>query len=1858
MGMEEHRRTNEQQAKLDNMDLNQDERVGLDPDKADEMTELYITRVDELEDRLTGLQDAAGEAGMQLDYDVMTAVADYLGRVDHRNFVEAAEGFSELLDAQFEEVESLEWQTAVPDSFHALSAVLGYQPDEMVDYYKVYMQRPEGARVAIDDINISLQDLDGAMARLEFASEVDPNPQRETILSEAFASLIQGNQEAFDEFMHRLDLEAQFHEAQTATKQNGELAGEIQTMQERTVKLQGQLQVLRDELADLQKDNPGMAGRAWNFIKGLQRERWQKPGGNDRAITAKLDAIANVEFQTYRIGLDLHGRQESFKRNEAVIMGFQYRAGVESGQVPQDALDRMLVEMSRKLGENMPEDLRDQENEAYKRLLESDSVTDFDVAFYADEGAVVLAAEQYAEAQEEVGDPDHWELEKALYDDLDVSALRIATEQIHEKFGPVRRLLADARDSGMTPDMLAELKDAVGEFQESFDGFDVRGLLANAEDSSSIIAAELGVDASQLDQTWEDFARLEEVVESGAVGDFCESVLDDSLTVDGFDQWMAESGDQLSAMIDSGVLGVSEVGIPISQAEAQVQLYKALEGDPAISSLRDYSSEIFKVFGPMAQLIQAAKGAEGGVATLDTVVELKSMGRELAKVYDEAYLRTLISDAGASLDALDELNLSGLGDFGIAMDGVRDSLMTIETLVNDGSIPALCESVQTMKPDDFNNWCATTGVVLVCAIGVGILCATGVGMAIAGTALAGGLSFASASAFAWGAGGLLLTSAAMGFGAVVGQEIGKEVSNAAFDTGMESEIRLAAEGEKGWGEVSLGLAKQWGVNTAISFALLGAGQAFCAAGSADIVLLSRFSRSVQQVAGAFKPLALLDEAGAAGRFVQQFLSEIGEELAEDVANGISPALGGAVMFWNSLDGQNVAAGLDGSSGVSFLGQETHGNGSRGNYEYKQDMQDGLIASLEAQHGTEGAVEVDANGVITCTIESTVNGKAFTNTLSFAPTSESPAMRRTLRRGGEFLGATKRYGVNFDQASRGYSYDSLTARTGEGFLAVLEQDGYVVTGMNADGEFEARKGTEVVKFKPSGDLKAGDVEVIKSAMEAEAEARARAEAESKGFVAERRGDVRERVAELRQDIEEELGALDESSPDYPEQFLEVFRNRFEANREVNRDNPRALVAEYGAIHAVMAKNYPKMLKKVKSDFGAARVDVAESTVAAIENGTIKAADVKSILERAGQPVEVGVDAEAKNLATLEAWLETRNEQVQQQKEMLRGMVDPKIEEMTMLHSMYGVYERGQIKLDAISRQMSVLKARGSETLASDPALQEAMKLHASEMLSHLSMQEGMRVLSLDNRVLVQSLINDVVKEAGDAGLTVEQTRLLVEDSVEKLFFQTMETTRRQLGDHGIRHILGNIRVAKKLMAELQFKQGSEYNFTPEHTLLMMMTHISHDMGYTAAIGASGVDGTGLHPLVSDMLLDSDSQSELFREVLGEENFEQMKRFIRDHDGTEIFYDPNSPMDTMASIIRLSDNMALFGNEKLPEVFATNPKALKLLGLLQTAQQEGLAGGKDNPVVMGLKAELKALLDQGVIEGELSLAEADLLKDAVDNIFFKSGEFTLGMVGGRYGGNLFEVDFDKDGRAVIGINLEESTTRELLEGSFDSQYSFETTQFLKMVNDYLEGQGAEPLTASRFKTALEVNEGTLRIVGANGVMEVRVSQVYSAAQSIDMLRTRLSQRNAEIKRLRAQLENNPTDQDLIVDYEQALHHRSFLTEEIAVREMHEARQAFDAEYSQRFAFGIGNWAGILGIKQGDFESMPTHMRNGLNARLSIYLSRADVPSNDPRYEAAEAMMDARTFEQFKAARERLFAAEPEFRQLQQVILDLAN
>lgn len=245
-----------------------------------------------------------------------------------------------------------------------------------------------------------------------------------------------------------------------------------------------------------------------------------------------------------------------------------------------------------------------------------------------------------------------------------------------------------------------------------------------------------------------------------------------------------------------------------------------------------------------------------------------------------------------------------------------------------------------------------------------------------------------------------------------------------------------------------------------------------------------------------------------------------------------------------------------------------------------------------------------------------------------------------------------------------------------------------------------------------------------------------------------------------------------------------------------------------------------------------------------------------------------------------------------------------------------------------------------------------------------------------------------------------------EATDSLVAQENETLRRQLGDHGIAHIRGNIDMTRNILSTVP---GAD---SAEDIAGAYLANIFHDSGYLAPPGQM-VAMDQDHPRWSTQHYDENIRP-LVEKALGKRSAGTVSNMIRNHAGTDI----NWSDDPTGSAVRMADNLALFRGEKLPGLFRHVPANIGVL--------EALQGKK-----ITVEDAHKQMLDN-IQKSSLSNQVKEALTHAVPEVGGMTGKFTLGMLGGRIKG--FDWVDNKAG-GFLRISMTKSPEATRLQKLFD-------------------------------------------------------------------------------------------------------------------------------------------------------------------------------------------------------------------------------
>lgn len=267
------------------------------------------------------------------------------------------------------------------------------------------------------------------------------------------------------------------------------------------------------------------------------------------------------------------------------------------------------------------------------------------------------------------------------------------------------------------------------------------------------------------------------------------------------------------------------------------------------------------------------------------------------------------------------------------------------------------------------------------------------------------------------------------------------------------------------------------------------------------------------------------------------------------------------------------------------------------------------------------------------------------------------------------------------------------------------------------------------------------------------------------------------------------------------------------------------------------------------------------------------------------------------------------------------------------------------------------------------------------------------LSTSEKSLLHQVIDTLqpqIKEAMAEG-TVSKDKT---SALSALFDHAFDSVRKQseisytrtLGDHGFRHIMSNINRCNQIMDELQ-KNGIA-DITAQDRILATLTHLYHDIGFTAEKNVRGWD-LSEHPQEGANMIKENGVYDEIVSIFGKDSADTVTDWIAHHATPEIDWDERPIMSSIA----LSDNLAIFAKEKMPKLFGEMPEAFYGLEKIQKLKQNNAATPDViNTIIKEVKTAIwKRFKNDPVLAEQLVLAAQEINVD--------TPKFTLGMWAGE-------------------------------------------------------------------------------------------------------------------------------------------------------------------------------------------------------------------------------------------------------------------
>lgn len=296
------------------------------------------------------------------------------------------------------------------------------------------------------------------------------------------------------------------------------------------------------------------------------------------------------------------------------------------------------------------------------------------------------------------------------------------------------------------------------------------------------------------------------------------------------------------------------------------------------------------------------------------------------------------------------------------------------------------------------------------------------------------------------------------------------------------------------------------------------------------------------------------------------------------------------------------------------------------------------------------------------------------------------------------------------------------------------------------------------------------------------------------------------------------------------------------------------------------------------------------------------------------------------------------------------------------------------------------------------------------------------------------ISDTVKEAVEDGSmeNVSQADLdeFIREEMKRMVHQEVETRRRSLGDHGIRHAAENAHNTLNMLDELA-KAGEP--ITGKQKLMGMSIQANHDQGYTVGEQATSFSKEhGGHQENSKIL--AEKEAARYETIFGADDTKKMAEIIGTHDNPEMDW----KKEPLASAVRLADNTALFGKEKVQDLFIRSPEAMNQACKLRLAVES-------EPDNKELQDSIKKQMHETIDKGDFDDTDKELLHAQIHEM---SADFTTMDILSRFSGKVEGFSYDKDSGSM-NVDMAYSPEGQTVDMLFGDKIA--TRQFKKFMGD---------------------------------------------------------------------------------------------------------------------------------------------------------------------------------------------------------------
>jgi len=329
-----------------------------------------------------------------------------------------------------------------------------------------------------------------------------------------------------------------------------------------------------------------------------------------------------------------------------------------------------------------------------------------------------------------------------------------------------------------------------------------------------------------------------------------------------------------------------------------------------------------------------------------------------------------------------------------------------------------------------------------------------------------------------------------------------------------------------------------------------------------------------------------------------------------------------------------------------------------------------------------------------------------------------------------------------------------------------------------------------------------------------------------------------------------------------------------------------------------------------------------------------------------------------------------------------------------------------------------------------------------------------LVSEEARGLTHDVMAKYTSVLRNSGVPEEKVVVLSKLATDTLLAQEIEAQGRQLGDHGIHHVEGNIERSIKMMSVIPGE------WSPEQESTIYLAQVFHDAGYLTEPSQAGLDEG--HPRWSQQHFDANVRPAI-EDAFGKNVASEVSYYIRSHDSNEI----NWKEDPAGSSIRVADNTALFQEDKLPPMFRDVPSNVDTLFDLQNGKID--------------MSTAKSTMRSNIEKSSVSKPMKERFNKAVDEVNPATGKFTLGMLGGTidkvsWVDDHVAIDLKENGELTKWNKLMDLGQRQF--GKFAEAYGANPDDFKKSLDFKFESKDGQTLLEGRIIKSIKSKMDSLK------------------------------------------------------------------------------------------------------------------------------------------------------------------------------------